>query len=271
MANHLEIKAKARGRPRKGEIAKLKVMTWFNAVALASGKTAAELEREFSGQGQVRRVKGREIRPKLWEKYRRGAAEPRITPSKGKTISIVQQVELAYPGTAKWLTLPLWKLLEAKRLTMDDLRNVLMGLENKVSSLLLFRKTPLGGFFWGQSCSDAVRLVETLYEIKSLDATIALAVLIRQAEICQDQLLHEEAYWALITIVEELECKLPLRMILPELRLHLIQKFTSIQYSSDGTSWHKRFIDLNHLGMYRIMLEERKSICQLDLFHYTSA
>lgn len=269
MAGSHQKNSAVRGRPRKNEITKLKVMTWFGAVAMASGKTAAELEREFAGQGQVRRIKGREIRPKLWEKYRRGAVEPRMVPSKGKSVSIVQQVEQAYPGTSKWLTLPLWLVLDSEQRTMGELHNVLRGLEMRVRHLLLFPEAPHDGPFWEMSCRDAERLVETLYDFNSLDATTALAVLIRQAEICQDQLLHEEAYWALITSVEALECDPPLKAILPQLRLYLIRKFTGTPYTSDGKSWHRPFVDPNHRGMYQAMLDERRGRGQLELFEGT--
>lgn len=107
-------KISRKGRPRKDAITKLKVMAWFRAVAEASGKSSAQLEREFADPNHIRRSKekNQEIRPGLWDKYRRGEVEPRARPIKENRVSVVQAVEAKYPGTARVLTLPLWRLLD---------------------------------------------------------------------------------------------------------------------------------------------------------------
>ena len=131
-------KSVPRGRPRKSAIMKLKVMAWFNAVAQASGKTAAELEREFADPSHIRRSKdkNKEIRPGLWDKYRRGEVEPRALPSKGKSLSVVQAVEAKYPGTAKVLTLPLWRLLDfSQPVTMEELEAIQNALSTGIHRL----------------------------------------------------------------------------------------------------------------------------------------
>lgn len=128
-------KSARRGRPRKNAITKLKVKCWFSAVALASGKNAAELEREFADPNHIRRSKDtkREIRPNLWDKYRRGEVEPRMRPSPGKSQSIVQTVEAKYPGTARILTLPLWMLLDLSQpVSMEELDEIQQGLPDEI-------------------------------------------------------------------------------------------------------------------------------------------
>lgn len=117
-------KISRKGRPRKNAITKLKVMTWFRAVAEASGKTSAQLEREFANPDHIWRSKdkNKEIRPGLWDKYRWGKVEPRALPTKEKPISLVQAVEAKYPGTARMLSLPLWTLLDySKPVTIEEL------------------------------------------------------------------------------------------------------------------------------------------------------
>jgi hypothetical protein len=117
-------KKSSKGRPRKDEITKLKVMAWFRAVAEASGKTSAQLEREFADPNHIRRSKDKnqEIRPGLWDKYRRGEVEPRARPINESRVSVVQAVEAKYPGTAKVLTLPLWKLMDFRQpATLEEL------------------------------------------------------------------------------------------------------------------------------------------------------
>lgn len=131
-------KISRKGRPRKDAITKLKVMAWFRAVAEASGKTSAQLEREFANPDHIRRSKDKnqEIRPGLWDKYRRGEVEPRALPINGKPLSIVQAVEAKYPGTARVLTLPLWTLLDySKPVTIEELDTIQKTLSPEVQRL----------------------------------------------------------------------------------------------------------------------------------------
>jgi hypothetical protein len=120
-------KISRKGRPRKDAITKLKVMAWFRAVAEASGKTSAQLEREFADPRHIRRSKDKnqEIRPGLWDKYRRGEVEPRARPINENRVSVVQAVEAKYPGTARVLTLPIWKLLDFNQpVTIEELDEI---------------------------------------------------------------------------------------------------------------------------------------------------
>ncbi len=120
-------KISRKGRPRKDAITKLKVMAWFRAVSEASGKTSAQLEREFADPNHIRRSKDKnqEIRPGLWDKYRRGEVEPRARPINENRASVVQAVEAKYPGTARVLTLPMWKLLDLNQpVTIEELDEI---------------------------------------------------------------------------------------------------------------------------------------------------
>lgn len=131
-------KISRKGRPRKDAITKLKVMAWFRAVAEASGKTSAQLEREFADPNHIRKSKDKnqEIRPGLWDKYRRGEVEPRARPINENRVSVVQAVEAKYPGTARVLTLPLWKLLDfSQSMTMEELDEIEKSLPPRVQHL----------------------------------------------------------------------------------------------------------------------------------------
>lgn len=267
----MNTQSKKPGRPRKGEASAYRIMTWFNAVSLASGLTACQLDMRYAEKHQVKRLRDGMQRPCIWDKYRRGTVGPSIKPRKGKSESIVQRVERDYPGTARWLSLPLWRLLEAEQITMHDLQQIFNGLNATVRGQLLYPTIPEEGLFWQKSLRDTERLVETLFKLNSLDGTTALVGLIREAEICQDQFLHQEAYWAVISTLETLECEPALREVLPELRLYLIEKFTSVSYSVDGKEWHRNFIDPDHTGMYQAMLEERRPNPQMDFFKDTGA
>lgn len=262
----MNTQSKKSGRPRKGEASAYRIMTWFNAVSLTSGLTACQLDMKYAEKHQVKRLRDGVQRPCIWDKYRRGTVGPSIKPRKGKSESIVQRVELEYPGTARWLSLPLWRLLETEQITMQDLHQIFSGLDGNVRDLLLYPTSHKDGLFWQKSLRDTERFIETLFKLNSLDAATAIVGLIREAEICQDQLLHEEAYWALISILESLDCEPALRGVLPDLRLYLIEKFTSVSYSVDGSNWYLNFVDPRHTGMYQAMLEERKHNTQMDFF-----
>lgn len=180
-------KTTAKGRPRKSDITRFKVMAWFDAVAKASGKTAAQLEREFAPAEHVRWVNGMEIRPRLWEKYRRGEVEPRSIPSKGKKTSIVQEVENRYPGTAKWLSLPLWKLADFNLpVTMDELRAVYQGMPVEIRGLIMKEDVLEGAVFWRKQTGEGV-LLRQLAAIGGLDGITAILALVREAHVCQQE------------------------------------------------------------------------------------
>lgn len=180
-------KTTSRGRPRKSEITRFKVMAWFDAVAEASGKSAADLEREFAPASHFRLKNGMEIRPKLWEKYRRGAVEPRNIPSKGKKTSIVQEVESRYPGTAKWLSLPLWKLADFNQtVTMDELRAVYQGMALEIRGLIIKDDVLEGEVFWRKQ-TDEDELLQQLAAVGGVDGVTAILALIREAQICQQE------------------------------------------------------------------------------------
>lgn len=191
-------------------------MTWFNAVSIASGLTSRQLDVKYAGEGQVKQSKGKVQRPCIWDKYRRGTVGPSIKPNRDKTQSIVQRVEAEYPGTARWLALPLWDLLEADQVSMDDVYWVFDNLDEAVEELLVYEpQRQHDGVFWQKSLRNTEHLVSSLFSLNSLDAATALLGLIKEAEICQDQFLHQECYWALITLLETMQCEPPLKTILP--------------------------------------------------------
>jgi len=83
-------------------------------------------------------------RPGIWDKYRRGIVGPSIKPNRDKSQSIVQRVEAEYPGTARWLKLPLWYLLEADEVSMDDVYWVFNNLDEAVEELLVQLSASIG-------------------------------------------------------------------------------------------------------------------------------
>lgn len=196
-------KTTSRGRPRKSEITRFKVMAWFDAVAKASGKTAADLEREFAPPAHISWARGVEIRPKLWEKYRRGEVEPRSIPSKGRKTSIVQEVESRYPGTAKWLSLPLWRLADFNQpVTMDELRAVYQGMPLEIRGLIMKDDVLDGEVFWRKQ-TDEDELLRQLMAVGGLDGVTAILALVREAHVCQQETEFHPRVNALLAELEK--------------------------------------------------------------------
>lgn len=166
-------------------------MAWFNAVAEASGKTAAELEREFAPAEHVRWVNGMEIRPRLWEKYRRGEVEPRSGCSPKGVPNLVERVEQRYSGTAMWLSSPLWRLADKAPMEMSDIRGIYEGLPYLLRSIFIAAPHEASEVFWRWPV-DPKHVCEILLRQGGLDALITALTMIKEAEITQDQYQHSE-------------------------------------------------------------------------------
>jgi hypothetical protein len=198
-------KISRKGRPRKDAITKLKVMTWFRAVAEASGKTSAQLEREFANPNHIRRSKDKnqEIRPGLWDKYRRGEVEPRAHPINGKPLSIVQAVEAKYPGTAKVLTLPLWRLLDFSRpVAMEDLNAIEKTLPPEIQCLHSEENVLAREFYHLIRTNWAALQLPHDHFSSAIDNWAMMAILLRKVLLVQQELLISLLY----TNFEELRC-----------------------------------------------------------------
>lgn len=168
------------------EIRKMRVQAWYRAVALASGLTPRELEKKFSESESDRKVK----RSCVWDKYRRGEVVPRSGPRPDGGLNLIDRVEAAYPGTAKWLTLPLWRLLDKAPMEMSSLRRYLEGLPNLMRQIFVYGQTQPSGVFWRRStdCNDAC---DHLLRFRNLDGLAAVLALIKEAELIQDQYQHQ--------------------------------------------------------------------------------
>lgn len=182
------VKKRSVGRPKTNKtLQQLKVQTWFNAVAEASGKTAYELEKEFA-PSTVDRENFNKQRARLWEKYRLGKTMPTIKEKKGGRKGTAQLVEEKYPGTLKVLQDPIWILADPNiQMEMDDLKVIYLTLEDKIKSLLLEDGDLTGVRFWRKSCSDFESLLNKLFELYSISALKGLLCLLRESLICQNK------------------------------------------------------------------------------------
>lgn len=168
------------------EIRKMRVQAWFRAVSLASKLTPRELEQLFRETKSNEKVK----RSCVWDKYRRGEVVPRSGRRSDGGLNLVDRVEMAYPGTAKWLTLPLWRLLDKAPMEMSEIRRCLEGLPNLMRQIFIYGQAEPSGVFWRRDidCDDACDL---LLRYGDLDGLTAVMALIKEAESVQDQYQHQ--------------------------------------------------------------------------------
>lgn len=163
-------------------------MAWFNAVSIASGLSVFQLEKKFATSNQVRTTLKGTVRPCLWDKYRRGEVVPRTKDGAKGNPSLVTRVEEAYPGTARWLSLPLWHLASDQTFTMADIKEIYEGLPSPLKEL--FTEGKPDGKFWRREDIEPDDAYSELLLVGGLDAATAILAMIREAEIIQNRWQH---------------------------------------------------------------------------------
>lgn len=169
------------------KVRSMRIRTWFRAVEIASGLTTSELEREFAEGG---REQGK--RSCIWNKYRAGTVAPRSGYSEKGRLNLVERVEKRYPGTAKWLTLPLWRLIDQAPMEMVEIRRLFESLPMFLRSMFVVSERESFGVFWRRPV-DLGNVCDVLRAQKDLDALIAAFILVKEAEVIQRQEQHEVA------------------------------------------------------------------------------
>lgn len=177
---------KSRGYTEDPKIRSLRVRAWFQAVTLISGKTAAGLEREFSERRDRIAVPSRSC---IWQKYKQGLVEPRNRCRGDGRLNLVERVEKKYPGTAKWLSSPLWRLADKTPMEMSEVRKVFSSLPKLLKSMFIASPEKATGVFWRRPI-DCEHAYELLLRLKDVDAFVATLAMIKEAEAIQDQLQH---------------------------------------------------------------------------------
>lgn len=107
----------------------LSTLTWCKAVQIATGgMTPKRIEITFMPEC-VKSVGGQLDRPRLMDRYASGANTIQGTNSKCGGVGLVERVEAAYPGTARWFLHPLWIYLQPKPLAMVDIHRQMLRLQ----------------------------------------------------------------------------------------------------------------------------------------------
>ncbi len=168
------------------EIRKLRVQAWFRSVSIASGLTPRELEKKFSKSGHDRKVK----RSCVWDKYRRGEVMPRsgLRPDGGP--NLVDRVEAAYPGTTKWLTLPMWRLLDKAPMEMSEIRRCYENLPPPMRAMFIHPDATKSSVFWRRRPLDCKNDGEMLLRFNNVEGLTAVLAMFRETESTQNQREH---------------------------------------------------------------------------------
>lgn len=191
------------GQPKiNQELKRLKAQTWFNEVAEISGKSAYQLEKEFS-KPQIVEDRFNKSRSRLWEKYRSGKAIPRYNQNFTDHPPIAILVEEKYPHTIKWLNGPLWNLANIDyKLTMKDIRKIYVSLPQEIRCQFIHHNNEKDNYFWRKRDENEHDFYRNLAASNSPIAFITLLCVYREFLICQDKSNFEFIFKLIIGISE---------------------------------------------------------------------
>jgi hypothetical protein len=123
---------RGRGRPTRCPVDSIRTRVWFQTVSLHTGMNAYALEKCFHPL-QVRYVDGKSVRPRLWDRYRDGVMIPK---DKLGVDNLIDRVEEQVPLTAWWFRHVLWRALQPKRLSQEDIDGMLFAFPNDIKAVL---------------------------------------------------------------------------------------------------------------------------------------
>lgn len=208
-------------------IRKMRVQAWFQAVTDASKLTPRELERKF------REDDGRKVsRSCIWDKYRRGQVVPRSGPRPDGGLNLVDRVEKAYPGTAKWLTLPLWRLADKAPMEMSEIRRCYENLPNLMKALFIDEAPKSGTVFWRANTKK--RDYELLFKFADLNGFMAVLTMFREAQCCQDRERHKACFEMVLEYSQRLKHQPVTARFIVKLCSYLTQWFDGDSTSSQS-------------------------------------
>ncbi len=167
-------------------IRKMRVQAWYRAVVKTSGLSTRDLERKFSESDAGRKVN----RSCVWNRYRRGEVVPRSGQKPGGGVNLVDRVEAEYPETAKWLYLPMWRLLDRAPMEMSEIRQCYQSLPPPIRSIFIHQEAEPSSLFWRTRPLDCKREGELLLRFESLDGLTAVLVMQRESIIVQCRQQH---------------------------------------------------------------------------------
>lgn len=155
---------------------------------------------------------------------------PRSGSRRDGGLNLVDRVEVVYPGMAKWLTLPLWRLLDKAPMEMSEIRRYQEKLPNLMRQMFIYSQAQPSGLFWRRD-TDYVDTCDHLLRFGNLDGLTAVLALVKEAEVIQDQYQHQDCAQKAGEYLARLEYQglLP-GMLIGELSNYLAQRVAAAGY-----------------------------------------
>lgn len=214
------------------EIRSMRIRAWVRAVKESSGLSLEELEKEFtngwSGTSAPRSC--------IWNKYENAKVLPRSGYSAKGSLNLVERVEKQYPGTAQWLTSPLWRLADVAPMEMREIREVYEGLPGGINSIFIAPSYEATGIFWKRPAEFEkvyevlLRLAE-LRHVNLLEILVAVMAMVKEAEVTQNQDQHEDGCDVAYRCLELLRLeKLPGRGLMDDIEGYLFPQWEKAGY-----------------------------------------
>lgn len=179
-------------------IRRLRVKTWVDQVLATSNLFISELQQQFSDLNEGNNHSC------IWYKYSKGTTVPRIGENPKGKLYLANRVDKAYPGTMEWLTSPVWRLADDAPMTMSEIRTIFENMPYLFNSIFIEAKHKIKGVFWRRQVELELCL-NTLSNLDTLDAFIALLAMLKEAEIKQDQETHEIVFEEVFKYEEKLQ------------------------------------------------------------------
>lgn len=171
---------KPRGRPTRWKFEKSRTILWSRGVKFISQTPFKKLETVLGPDG---RWNG------LWSRYQRGSVSP--TPER------IRRIDAILPGTARYYFCPLWKLLENRTYTREELDECVWSLDPVFQKLFIAFEEPVFGKRWRNHSEESPLFTEINRLISDvrlgIDALSSLMILVREAEYLQNSEVYLRA------------------------------------------------------------------------------
>lgn len=225
-------------------VTSLQVRLWYAVIVALSGLGNNGLCRWFPSDSREHRQKhgafaGAESG--YWDQIRKGRCLPLRTT---RGCRLVDRVEVAFPGTKRWIVSPLWRLLRTAPVTSQYLFEVFSGLPDDIRELLLVEPGVASLFFRRPASENLYKSLERIAsrpledEARSfarlMGCTVAVLALVREAELRQNQPQHYGGRLAWERMVRRLIVFAGATPLVDELMQLGKARFRGTVYSPDG-------------------------------------
>lgn len=211
------------GRHRNDPVDALRTLAWYDAVRRRSWlKTPYQLEKLFAPEKFRYGPDGECIRPCQWDKYARGLVVP--------STKLAERVEARYPGTKRWLILPLWRVIRDPPPPVTELHAIIAAVRPALTAHLSHPYNVLHAERRQPHRLSSIKTIDSLWRQGDVNALTALLACARDAELTQNEHQHAEAALAAMYVFFLVATHRPLYSIRKPLFELLKERFFSRRY-----------------------------------------